>query len=91
MKIQVQNLDTSEWHFQFEGDVTETNHILYDCVMSRPNLASKTTEESKEIQTETAKIKAIPLDSGYVKAYTNRRLTLQLRFKLVYYTSVTND
>lgn len=56
--------------FQFEGDVTETNHILYDCVMSRPNLASKTTEESKEIQTETAKIKSIPLDSGYVKAYT---------------------
>jgi hypothetical protein len=38
--------------------------------MSRPNLASKTTEESKEIQTETAKIKSIPLDSGYVKAYT---------------------
>lgn len=56
--------------FQFEGDATETNHVLYDCVMSRPSIASKTTGETTEVQTETAKIKAIPLDAGYVKGYT---------------------
>lgn len=39
--------------FQFEGDDTATRHVLYNVTAKRPNIGSKTTEESVEVQTET--------------------------------------
>lgn len=42
--------------FQFEGDDSATRHIFYNCTAARPNVGSKTTEESVDVQTETLTI-----------------------------------
>lgn len=42
--------------FQFEGDVTETRHVLYYCTASRPGVTGQTTEETTTPQTETLSI-----------------------------------
>lgn len=42
--------------FQFEGDEDATRHVFYNCTAARPNVGSKTTEESVEVQTETINI-----------------------------------
>lgn len=42
--------------FQFEGDDDATRHVFYNCTAARPNVGSKTTEESVEVQTETINI-----------------------------------
>lgn len=47
--------------FEFAGDANKTRHVLYDCTCSRPSLASATTTETKEPQTETLNITASPL------------------------------
>lgn len=39
--------------FQFEGDDAATRHVFYNVTASRPNVGSKTTEESVDVQTET--------------------------------------
>lgn len=62
--------------FQFEGDASARRHVLYNCVASRPNLASQTKGESIEPQTESLSITAssiyVPaLSKDVVKAYLN--------------------
>lgn len=44
--------------FQFEGDKNAKRHVLYNCVASRPNLASATREDTVTPQTETLSITA---------------------------------
>ena len=51
--------------FQFEGDERETKHAIYNCVASRPDVSSKTTEEDDlDIQTETLSITSMPVYSS---------------------------
>lgn len=62
--------------FQFEGDTSARRHVLYNCVASRPDVASQTKQESIEPQTETINITATSvynsaLDKDVVKAYLN--------------------
>jgi len=56
--------------FEFDGDQRHIRHVLYNCSASRPKIEGKTNEDSKTPQTETLKIKATPLASGYVKGKT---------------------
>ena len=42
--------------FQFEGDEDATRHVFYNVTAARPNVGSKTTEESVDVQTETLKL-----------------------------------
>ncbi len=54
--------------FEFDGDVTQTRHLFYNCSSSRPNIEGATTEDKTEPQTDTINITTAPAaDTGYVK------------------------
>ncbi|MCD8078824.1 MAG: phage tail protein [Lachnospiraceae bacterium] len=56
--------------FEFNGDQHKTRHVLYNCTCSQPTIESATTEDTREPQTDTLSLTALPLASGYVKAKT---------------------
>lgn len=61
--------------FQFENDTSNTKHVLYNCVASRPSVSSQTKESTVSPVTETVDIMALPvynatLERDIVKAKT---------------------
>lgn len=56
--------------FEFNGDKKKIRHVLYCCSASRPKSESGTTEDSKEVKTETLSFKSTPLADGLVKSKT---------------------
>lgn len=44
--------------FQFEGDTTNTRHVLYNCSATRPSVSGQTTEDTIEPQTESISLTA---------------------------------
>lgn len=73
--------------FQIDGDQTNNLYCLYNCNATRPSVAGSTTSETKEPQTETCTISAVPLANGNVKASTTATTTDEVRnnwFKKVY-------
>lgn len=51
--------------FEFKNDAKRTRHVFYNCVGTRPSVASATTGETIEPQTQTSTITATPI---YVSA-----------------------
>lgn len=56
--------------YQIDGDADEELYVLYNVSGTRPNVGSQTNEESKEPQTQSTDITAIPLPDGRVMART---------------------
>ena len=64
--------------FQFEGDVTGTRHLFYNCSASRPSVASKTGKEIGTTElgfTASAKPSESVNDKAIVKAKTTGSTT----------------
>lgn len=58
--------------FQIDGDDSERFYCFYKCSASRPSIASRTNEESKEPQTMTLELSVSPmLDDGKIMAKTS--------------------
>lgn len=56
--------------YQIDGDADEEYYCLYNVSGTRPNIGSKTNEDTKEPQTQSSDITAIPLADGRVLART---------------------
>lgn len=50
--------------FQFEGDDSNTRHVLYKCSATRPSVSGNTTEEEIEPQTETLTLTATAIHNA---------------------------
>lgn len=73
--------------FQIDGDATESLYVLYSVTANRPAISSKTNEKSKEPQTQSLSMTAIPLPDGKVRARTTAETPDQIKanwFKSVY-------
>ncbi|MCD7920446.1 MAG: phage tail protein [Clostridiales bacterium] len=80
--------------FEFNGDQHKTRHVLYNCTCSRPTIESATTEDTREPQTDTLSLTALPLASGYVKAKTALGTTSAIYdawFSAVYEPQITDE
>jgi len=75
--VEDSNVETEHFAllFEFSGDKRKIRHCLYYCSAARPTIEGKTTEDSKEVQTETLEITASPLPSGLVKVKTGANTT----------------
>ena len=56
--------------FEVDGDADEEYYCLYNVKGTRPNIGSQTNEESKDPQTQSSDITAIPLADGRILART---------------------
>lgn len=80
--------------FEFDGDKKHIRHVMYNCTASRPSIEGKTNEDSKEVQTETLTIAALPLPNGMVKAKTGNTTEATVYanwYKSVYQPTITES
>lgn len=73
-KVLTENANTEAKSFallyQIDGDEDEELYCLYNVSGTRPTIGSKTNEETKDPQTQSSDIAAIPLADGRVLART---------------------
>ena len=60
---------------EFTGDDKARKFVFYNCMASRPDLASTTKGESIDVQTETLNLTIRPTKDGIVKAETSETTT----------------
>lgn len=68
--VERNDTETAEFalFFEFEGDKNKIRHIFYRCSVARPATESATTEDSKEVKTESLTLTASALENGLVKS-----------------------
>ena len=77
--------------FEIDGDNSGRKYCLYNCIAGRPNIESKTNEDTKEPVPQKIKISAAPLPNGDIKAHTcsdSASEVLQNWFAAVYHKGV---
>ena len=94
--VESNDAETSQFAllFEFDGDKNHIRHVLYCCSASRPATEGQTTEESKEVKTETLSLKASALPSGLVKSKTcesTDETTYNNWYSAVYIPTVLNQ
>ena len=94
--VESNDAETSQFAllFEFDGDKNHIRHVLYCCSASRPATEGQTTEESKEVKTETLSLKASALPSGLVKSKTcesTDETTYNNWYSAVYIPTVPNQ
>ena len=80
--------------FEFEGDKKKIRHIFYRCSVARPATESATTEDTKEVKTETLKLSATALDNNLVKSKSCEKTdaeTYNNWYNAVYMPSFTTE
>ncbi len=73
--------------FQIDGDAGNDLYCMYNCTGTRPGISSTTNTETKEPQTQTSTISAVPLEDGRVFARTTAQTPSSVKenwFKKVY-------
>ena len=60
--------------FEFDGDKSGRRYCFYKCSLTRPDVASKTKENTTDPQTDKVKITMVPRpDDGRVKIFTGSK------------------
>lgn len=63
--------------FEVEGDQQATHFVLYRCYAQRPNIGSATITDSKEVQTMTVEIAALPLIDNTTGSKLNNKTVVK--------------
>lgn len=75
-KVLTENANTEPKEFallyQISGDADEQYYVLYRCTGTRPAVGSTTTTNTKEPQTMSSDISALPTSAGMVMARTTK-------------------
>lgn len=80
--------------FEFDGDQRKIRHVMYQCAVSRPTIASQTKESSITPVTETLSLTADPRDDGMVKSKTSESTSAAIYnswFNTVYVPELTEE